>query len=61
MSVPGWGESGRERTSTTTTLLHHNNYNKSTNLVSRDLSHPYLRSKRGVEERTRERGCKSTR
>ena len=61
MSVPGWGESGRERTSTTTTLLHHNNFNKSTNLVSRDLSHPCLRSKRGVEERTRERGCKSTR
>ena len=28
MSVPGWGESGMERTSTTTTLLHHNNYNK---------------------------------
>ena len=46
MSVPGWGESGMERTSTTTTLLHHNNYNKCTNLVSRDLSHPCLRSER---------------
>ena len=61
MSVPGWGKSARERTSTTTTLLHHNNYNKSTNLVSRVLSHPRLRSKRGVEERTWECGCNSTR
>ena len=60
MSVPGCigGESGRERTSTTTTLFHHNNYNKSTNLASRVLSHPCLWSERGVEERTWERGCK---